>query len=85
MNWVDDSRLHEFADGRLAGHLPQHWKSLQGMHGGLVAALAVRAADKHVNDLGAPTDCTLRAATFGFVRGSVAGEVIPGGRAGAPG
>ncbi len=77
--WLADTTLTPLGDGRFAATLPEHWTSLQGVHGGFVAALAVRAADAAVATLddGAsapPTAArTLRAATFGFVRGSTVG------------
>jgi acyl-CoA thioesterase len=45
--------------------LPEDWVALQGVHGGFVAALAVRAVQAALDD---PTR-TLRAATFGLLRG----------------
>jgi acyl-CoA thioesterase len=51
--------------------LPDEWVALQGVHGGFVAALAVRAIDAALDD---PTR-TLRAATFGFLRGLRPGPV----------
>jgi acyl-CoA thioesterase len=45
--------------------LPEDWVALQGVHGGFVAALAVRAVQAALGD---PAR-TLRAATFGFLRG----------------
>ncbi len=45
--------------------LPEAWVALQGVHGGFAAALAVRAVETVVAD----ASRTLRAATFGFLRG----------------
>jgi acyl-CoA thioesterase len=45
--------------------LPDEWVALQGVHGGFVAALAVRAVQTTLGD----PHRTLRAATFGFLRG----------------
>ena len=45
--------------------LPEDWVALQGVHGGFVAALAVQAIGMSIDD---PAR-TLRAATFGFLRG----------------
>src|SRR5699024_1319260 len=61
---------------------------LQGVHGGVVAALALRAAERVLADAGVdPATTTLRAATLGYVAGNQVGdltidvEVIRRGRA----
>ncbi len=48
-----------------AAELPEEWVALQGVHGGFAAAVAVRAAEDTLAD----RTRTLRAATFGFLRG----------------
>lgn len=60
-----ETDLREVERGRYEAVLPEAWTALQGVHGGFVAALAVRAATLTMAD----PSRTLRAATFGFVRG----------------
>jgi acyl-CoA thioesterase len=45
--------------------LPEAWVALQGVHGGFVASLATRAVEAALDD----PSRTLRAATFGLLRG----------------
>lgn len=61
--------------GRFTGTIGEHWNALQGLNGGMVAAHAVRAAEAVLADLGVASDVHLRAATFGYVSGTVAGEL----------
>lgn len=77
MTWTDDSAVRPLGDGRYAATLPDRWSSLQGAHGGLVAAIATRATDHALatqTEPGAPLR-TLRAATFGYMRGNVIGDI----------
>ena len=60
-----ETELHEVGPGRYEALLPEAWTALQGVHGGFVASLAVRAVNRTMAD----PSRTLRAATFGFVRG----------------
>jgi acyl-CoA thioesterase len=60
-----DVVLTPIGPSRFEADLPENWVALQGVHGGFAAALAVRAALTVIDD---PTR-TLRAATFGFLRG----------------
>jgi acyl-CoA thioesterase len=60
-----DTDLHEVEPGRYEADLPEAWTALQGVHGGFVASLAVRAVTRTMAD----PSRTLRAATFGFLRG----------------
>jgi acyl-CoA thioesterase len=60
-----ETDLHEVGPGRYEAYLPEAWTALQGVHGGFVASLAVRAVTRTMAD---PAR-TLRAATFGFLRG----------------
>jgi acyl-CoA thioesterase len=57
--------LTPIGGSRFEALLPEEWVALQGVHGGFVAALAVRAVEATLGD----PSRTLRAATFGFLRG----------------
>ena len=75
--------LENCGPNRTMAELPESWTALQGVHGGFVAGLAVRAAQLTLDD---PTRA-LRAATIGFLRGTRVGpcqfdvEVLRLGRA----
>ncbi len=60
-----DTALRQIGPSTYAADLPDEWVALQGVHGGFAAALAVRAAQQTLAD----STRTLRAATFGFLRG----------------
>lgn len=60
-----DTDLREVGRYRYEALLPDAWTALQGVHGGFVASLAVRAVKLTMAD----ASRTLRAATFGFLRG----------------
>jgi acyl-CoA thioesterase len=59
------TELREIGHCRYEADLPEEWTALQGVHGGFVASLAVRAITHAMSE---PAR-TLRAATFGFARG----------------
>lgn len=77
------AELRPSGPGRYEVELPDTWSSLQGVHGGFVAGLAVRAAQLALDD----PSRSLRAATVGFLRGSTVGpcqldvDVLRNGRA----
>lgn len=75
MNWDDATSLQRTADGRFRGHVDEDWTSLQGVHGGVVAALALTAAERHLAESGVEPTTTLRAATLGYVAGNVVGDI----------
>lgn len=75
MDWAAATSVVPVGDGRFAAHVDEHWSSLQGAHGGIVAALAVRAAEQVLRDEGVDPATTLRAATFGYVRGNAIGDL----------
>jgi acyl-CoA thioesterase len=87
VNWTDAIALEPVSENRFRAHVDEHWRSLQGVHGGVVAALAVKAAEHVLGEGGLDPATTLRAATFGYVRGNSIGdlaidvEVIRRGRA----
>jgi len=59
------TELRDVGSNVFEAELPPEWVALQGVHGGFVASLAVRAVEHVLAD---PAR-TLRAATFGFLRG----------------
>ena len=87
MDWSRATTVDEIGDGRFRATVDEDWTSLQGAHGGIVAALAVTATEKVLADLGVDPATTMRAATFGYVRGNQVGdldievEVVRRGRA----
>jgi acyl-coenzyme A thioesterase PaaI-like protein len=87
MNWTDTIALTRLGDRRFQAHVDDQWTSLQGVHGGVVAAIAVKASSTVLRDAGGDTNAQLRAATFGYVSGNTVGdltidiEIIRRGRA----
>jgi acyl-CoA thioesterase len=87
MTWDGAITVRPEGDGRFAASVDEHWRSLQGVHGGIVAALSVAAAEHVLRDAGVDPATTLRAATFGYVSGNTIGglaidvEVVRRGRA----
>lgn len=75
MNWDEASAVERTGDGTYRAVLTPDWSSLQGIHGGIVTALAVRASNDTVRAAGADPSTTMRALTVGFARGSVQGPV----------
>lgn len=67
--------LTRLDDGHFGGHVDERWTSLQGVHGGIVAAMVVDASTATVTDAGVDPTTRLRAATFGYVRGNVVGDL----------
>lgn len=87
MDWTEATAIEQVDEGRFRASVDEEWTSLQGVHGGIVAALSVRAAEGVLGDSGVDPATTLRAATFGYVRGNQVGpvdldvEVVRRGRA----
>lgn len=75
MNWTDTMAVERSGPSTFQAHVNDEWTSLQGVHGGVVAALAVTAVERTLGDLGVDPATTLRAATFGYVSGNVVGDV----------
>lgn len=75
MIWSEATALTQLDDRRFSAHIGEEWTSLQGVHGGIVAATVVRASEAVVSDLGAPDGAQLRAATFGYVSGNTIGDI----------
>src|SRR5436189_5810219 len=75
MNLVDSTAVTRLGDHRFHAHVDEQWTSLQGVHGGVVAAIAVNASSAVLRDEGADPATQLRAATFGYVRGNTVGDL----------
>jgi len=76
MDWTEATTVTPVDDHRFTAHVDEAWSSLQGVHGGVVAALAVNAAGAVLHEAGVSLDARLRAATFGYVRGNTVGDVV---------
>lgn len=74
MNWDDAVAVESIGDQHFTAHVGEEWTSLQGVHGGVVAALALTAAERVLRDEGVDPNTTLRAATYGYARGNTIGE-----------
>src|SRR5437762_6574826 len=75
MNWADSTAVTRLDGHCFRAHVDEQWTSLQGVHGGVVAAIAVNASSTVLRDEGAESDTQLRAATFGYVAGNTIGEL----------
>lgn len=75
MDWNEDMNVTQVGDHSFSATVGEHWSSLQGAHGGVVAALAVRSVQQTLAGLGVESNTTLRAATFGYASGNVPGEL----------
>jgi acyl-CoA thioesterase len=75
MNWTDSIAVTRLGDHRFRAHVDEQWTSLQGVHGGVVAAIAVNASSTALRDDGAEPAAQLRAATFGYVSGNTVGDL----------
>lgn len=76
MNWEQAIAIEPIGEGRYQGHVDEAWTSLQGVHGGVVAAIALAATERALGDAGVESNTTLRAATLGYVAGNVVGDLI---------
>ena len=87
MRWTDATAITPLGQQRFRANVDEQWTSLQGVHGGVVAAIAVNASAAVLRDEGIDEAAQLRAATFGYVSGNTVGdltvdvEVIRRGRA----
>ena len=87
MSLTDAITVQPAGEARFHAHVDEQWTALQGVNGGIVAALAVAAVEHVLRDAGVDPATTLRAATFGYVSGNSVGdltidvEVIRRGRA----
>lgn len=73
--WAETTEVKRVDEGRYKAHVDEQWTSLQGVHGGIVAALALTAVEQQLQTAGVGSDVMLRAATFGFVRGNSIGDL----------
>lgn len=76
MSWAGATALTRIGDRRFGAHIDERWTSLQGVHGGVVAATAVYASSTVLAEAGVDPGTQLRAATFGYVRGNTVGDLI---------
>jgi acyl-CoA thioesterase len=75
MRWTEATAITRLGDGRFGAHVDEQWTSLQGVHGGVVAAIAVNASSALLREEGVDAATQLRAATFGYVSGNAVGEL----------
>jgi acyl-CoA thioesterase len=75
VNWIDSTAVTRLDDYRFRAHVDEQWTSLQGVHGGVVAAIAVNASSSALRDEGVDPASQLRAATFGYVSGNTIGDL----------
>src|SRR5690606_31977252 len=75
VNWAHAVALEATSPTSFRGNVDEDWTSLQGVHGGVVAALALTAAEHVLRDIGVEPTTTLRAATLGYVAGNVVGDL----------
>jgi acyl-CoA thioesterase len=84
---MDSSAVVRLGDHRFHAQVDEQWTSLQGVHGGVVAAIAINASSTALRDEDTDPASQLRAATFGYVSGNTVGdltidiEIIRRGRA----
>ncbi|MEZ5219229.1 MAG: thioesterase family protein [Ilumatobacteraceae bacterium] len=72
---MSDLQLDDLSGGRFRGRTHEHWTALQGVHGGVVAALALAAVERQLASDGVDDSVSLRAATIGYVSGTVVGDL----------
>ncbi len=75
MSWAQAIAIDHMGEGRYRGHVDEAWTSLQGVHGGVVAAIALTATERALVDVGVDPTTTLRAATLGYVAGNMVGDL----------
>lgn len=75
MNWVDSVAVEQLDDGRFHAYVGEEWSSLQGVHGGIVAALVLTATEQVLHQADVDPATTLRAATFGYASGNNVGDL----------
>ncbi len=75
MDWHDALALTPLDGRRFRAEVGDAWSSLQGAHGGAVAALALAAVEHVLTAEGVGSTTTMRAATLGYAAGNNVGEV----------
>lgn len=74
MTWDDECAVRKTDDSTFEVSLHESWRSLQGIHGGIVAGMSVRAAAEAAGESPDGRPLTLRAATFGYAAGNQVGD-----------
>jgi acyl-CoA thioesterase len=75
MRWTDATAVTPLGQRRFGGHVDDEWTSLQGVHGGVVAAIALNASAAVLGDEAVDPTAQLRAATLGYVSGNSVGDL----------
>lgn len=75
MSWHDEVVVEPVGDRRFRARVDESWTALQGVNGGIVAALALEAVETVLRNEGVEPSTTLRAATLGYVSGTSVGEL----------
>lgn len=78
MNWHEELVVEPTlgqAGNQFRASISDEWTSLQGAHGGIVAALALKAAEEVLAREGISAEASMRAATLGYVSGNVVGDI----------
>jgi acyl-CoA thioesterase len=75
VDWTEAIAVERAEGDRFLARLGEEWTSLQGAHGGVVAALALTSVEQVLRDVGVDPATTLRAATFGYVSGNAIGDL----------
>lgn len=75
MDWDASMALEARTNDHYRGHVGEDWSSLQGVHGGVVAALMLGGVDHSLAARDISADTVLRSATFGYVSGNRVGDV----------
>ena len=75
VDWVGSIAVEAEGSGRFHGYVSEQWSSLQGVHGGVVAAISLNAVQQTLLAMSVDPATTLRAATFGYASGNVVGDV----------
>ena len=65
MDWIDGTAVTPLGGNRFGAFVGEEWSSLQGVHGGVVAAIAANAVANVLRDESVDADARLRAATIG--------------------
>jgi acyl-CoA thioesterase len=75
MDWMTSTTVEHLGEGRFRAHVGEEWTSLQGVHGGVVAAIIVTSSSALLAERGVGPGATVRSATFGYVSGNVVGDL----------
>ncbi len=75
MSWHEDLVVEPTGDRQFRADVGASWTALQGVNGGILAALTLEAVESVLRDEGVEPSTTLRAATLGYVSGTSVGEL----------